>query len=163
MLILIGAIIGLVVGLTGAGGALVSIPLFMQFQGMSLKEASVFSLVAVIIASFSNLVFQRKDAQVPLAALFIIASAVGSFISEPFKHLISDIYLAVTLAAISIYSLYSVWVPIKASQEVNGTKVHPLKTVIIGLILGLLTTFTGLGGGVLMLPLLLKIYRFEQK
>lgn len=163
MLILIGAIIGLVVGLTGAGGALVSIPLFMQFQGMSLKEASVFSLVAVIVASFSNLIFQRKDAQIPLASLFIITSAIGSLISEPFKNLLSDIYLALTLAAISIYSLYSVWVPVKASHNEEQLKVHPLKTVFIGLILGLLTTFTGLGGGVLILPLLLKVYQFEQK
>ena len=50
MLVLLGVIIGVVMGLTGAGGALVAIPLFMQFQGMSLKEASVFSLIAVVIA-----------------------------------------------------------------------------------------------------------------
>jgi len=38
-----GLIIGIVMGLTGAGGALVAIPLFMQFLALTLKDASVYS------------------------------------------------------------------------------------------------------------------------
>lgn len=46
-----GSIIGIVMGLTGAGGALVAIPLFMTVLRMELKSAAVYSLVTVVIAS----------------------------------------------------------------------------------------------------------------
>lgn len=161
-MIAIGVVIGFVMGLTGAGGALVAIPLFMQFQNMTLKEASVFSLIAVVIASLSNLFYQRRDARIKLASIFIIASALGSFISQPYKDLLPDLAIAVTLTLISFYSLYAVWVP---SQKNDSSLLNTNlpKTIVIGLLLGILTTFTGLGGGVLMLPILLGIYKLEQK
>jgi uncharacterized membrane protein YfcA len=56
-------IIGIVMGLTGAGGALIAIPLFIQFMGMNLKEASIYSLIAVVVASLLNFVEQRKATQ----------------------------------------------------------------------------------------------------
>ena len=161
-MITIGVIIGFVMGLTGAGGALVAIPLFMQFQNMTLKEASVFSLVAVVIASLSNFFYQRKDARLELAGIFILSSALGSFISHPYKNLLPDIAIAVTLALIALYSLYSIWTPSKKNDQ-SLSNINIWKTISIGLLLGLLTTFTGLGGGVLMLPILIGIYKLEQK
>lgn len=163
MIILIGSIIGIVMGLTGAGGALVAIPLFMQFLEMSLKEASVYSLIAVVIASFSNFIFQRKNAHFNLAFILIAASALGSFLSGFYKSYLPDLGMVIILALIAIYSLYSVWVPLKKRELQEEQKVHLIKTISIGFFLGVLTTFTGLGGGVLMLPLLLSIYRLSQK
>ena len=161
-MITIGVIIGFVMGLTGAGGALVAIPLFMQFQNMTLKEASVFSLVAVVIASLSNFFYQRKDARLELAGIFILSSALGSFISHPYKNLLPDIAIAVTLALIALYSLYSIWTPSKKNDQ-SLSNINIWKTISIGLLLGVLTTFTGLGGGVLMLPILIGVYKLEQK
>jgi uncharacterized membrane protein YfcA len=162
MLIIIGIIIGLVMGLTGAGGALIAIPLFMQFLKMSLKEASVYSLMAVVIASLSNFYHQRKDAKISLAVIFVVSSAIGSFVSLPYKSLIPDLGIASILAMIAIYSLYSVWIPHEKMTSLNQQKINHFKTIFIGFILGILTTFTGLGGGVLMLPILLGIYKLPQ-
>ena len=53
--ILIGVIVGLIMGLTGAGGALISIPLFLSLMNVSLKEATVLSLIAVMLGSLINL------------------------------------------------------------------------------------------------------------
>lgn len=150
-------------GVTGAGGALVAIPLFMHFLEMSLKEASVYSLVAVVIASLSNFFYQRKNANIKLAALFVVASAVGSFLSQPYKNILPEIGIALLLAFIAIFSLYNVWVKKKRVESSDKTIPAYPKTIFIGLILGILTTFTGLGGGVLMLPVLLGMYHLPQK
>lgn len=163
MLLPIGIVIGVVMGLTGAGGALVAIPLFMHFLGMDLKEASVYSLIAVVLASLSNFYFQRKSANFKLAFLFILASTIGSLFSQPYKALLPDTGIALLLALIAVYSLYNVWVPSKHESSSKEEKLNLSKTVIIGLILGVLTTFTGLGGGVLMLPVLLSMYKLPQK
>lgn len=162
MLTIIGVIVGFVMGITGAGGALVAIPLFMQFLDMTLKEASVFSLIAVVIASLSNFYYQRKHADVSIAIWFVVSSALGSFLSQPYKSIFPEIGIAILLAAIAIYSLYSIWKPSKLVQASTEEKTNYIKTIIIGFILGLLTTFTGLGGGVLMLPILIGVYKFHQ-
>lgn len=161
--LLCGVIIGIVMGLTGAGGALVAIPLFMQFLGMDLKEASVYSLVAVVIASLLNYIAQRKSTQYKSAVIIILFSAIGSYLTASFKENLPALYVAIILALVSLYALYSVWKPIKV---ISTTPVLPRENIFlsisVGLFLGVLTTFTGLGGGVLMLPLFLAIYRHTQ-
>lgn len=163
MLTIIGVIVGFVMGLTGAGGALVAIPLFMEFLDMTLKEASLYSLVAVVMASLSNFYYQRKFANISLAAILITASGMGSYFSGPYKHLLPDLGIALTLASIAFYSLYSVWVPKNTLPTTIKIKINVFKTIIIGILLGILTTFTGLGGGVLILPILMGMYHLEQK
>lgn len=160
-MIAIGLVIGLVMGLTGAGGALVAIPLFMQFQNMSLKEASVCSLIAVVVAALSNFYYQRKDAKLEIAGPLVMASVVGSFFSLPYKSLAPEAAIAGAIGLIATYSLYNVWRPVK---KINSGLAEPSlwKSLVVGFFLGVLITFTGLGGGVLMLPVLIGVYRLEQ-
>lgn len=150
-------------GLTGAGGALVAIPLFMQFLHMGLKEASVYSLLAVVIASLMNYITQRKATQYKTAFIVIGFSTIGSFLTAPFKDVLPTLVVAILLSLVSAYALYSVWMPLTVSS--NGTanrRDSNFLSVTLGLFLGALTTFTGLGGGVLMLPLFLRLYRYPQ-
>ena len=161
MTIILGIVIGVVMGLTGAGGALIAIPLFMQFLGMGLKEATVYSLIAVIIASLSNFIFQRKYSDYKLSITFVVLSTAGSFLTNPYKKFLPDLYMALLLGIVSVYSLYSIWRPTK-SEKIQTKAPAWLVTGFIGFSLGALTTFTGLGGGVLMLPLLIGVYGFDQ-
>jgi uncharacterized protein len=159
-----GAIIGIVMGLTGAGGALVAIPLFMHFFAMSLKEASVYSLLAVVVASLLNYFSQRISTQYKTAIIIVFVSAIASYITAPFKEILPTFYVALILSSISLYALYSVWKPAKAPilGILLPARESTSLSIFVGFILGTLTTFTGLGGGVLMLPLFLAIYRFSQ-
>lgn len=159
-----GVIIGIVMGLTGAGGALVAIPLFMHFFSMSLKEASVYSLLAVVVASLMNYFSQRVSTQYKTAIIIVTVSAIGSYLTAPFKEALPTLYVALILTSISLYALYSVWKPVKATVTgslLSAKESTPL-SILVGFILGTLTTFTGLGGGVLMLPILLSMYRHSQ-
>lgn len=158
-----GILIGIVMGLTGAGGALVAIPLFMQFMGQSLKEASLYSLIAVVLASLLNFLAQRSYAQYKTGLLIVASSAVGSYLTAPFKAALSSFWIALILAGVSLYALYSVWFPVKIKEDGKDKSLESIwLSIVIGLALGALTTFTGLGGGVLMLPILLGLYRFKQ-
>lgn len=159
---IIGIIIGFVMGLTGSGGALVAIPLFISILGLSLKEASVFSLVAVSLASFINYIDQRKFADLHLAWLVFVGSIIGSFSFKPIKERSPEILLGFLLAIISIYALYSVWRK-KKSLENGVTQFSFIKTLILGFFLGGLTTMTGLGGGVLLMPIFLSFFYLSEK
>lgn len=163
MSLIIGSIIGLVMGLTGAGGALVAIPLFMHFLEMSIKEASFYSLIAVVLASLSNFFYQRKSANFLLALKFIIFSTIGSYLSLPYKNFLPDLLISILLLIIGFYSLYSIWRTPDEEDTSNVQKTHFLKTLFIGFFLGVITTFTGLGGGVLMFPILVNFYKLKNK
>ncbi len=153
----VGFIIGSVLGLTGSGGALVAIPLFM-YLGLTIKEASFLSLIAVVLAGAFNLLQQYKTAQVKNAMIMIGASLLGSIVLIPVKEITPNIVIVILLTLISIYSLITMWMPKKA--EVTQTKSHPLwLTLVVGFILGGLTTLTGLGGGVLLMPIFVGIFR----
>jgi uncharacterized membrane protein YfcA len=158
-----GLIIGGVMGLTGAGGALVAIPLFMQFLGQDLKTASIYSLVAVALASLLNFVAQKSYTQYRIGMILVFSSAIGSFLTAPFKAVLPSYWIALILSVVSVYALFSVWFPFTAK---NGQAEKPNErfwmSLIVGLSLGALTTFTGLGGGVLMLPILLGVYRLHR-
>jgi uncharacterized membrane protein YfcA len=161
--LLCGILIGIVMGLTGAGGALVAIPLFMQFMGQSLKEASLYSLVAVVLASLINFLAQKSFTQYKTGFLIVLFSAISSYLTTPFKAALAPFWIAVILSIVSLYALYSVWFPAKAKTENSNQSSESFwLSSFVGLGLGALTTFTGLGGGVLMLPIFLGLYHFKQ-
>lgn len=157
-----GILIGIVMGLTGAGGALVAIPLFMQFMGQSLKEASLYSLVAVVLAALLNFLAQKSFTQYKTGLLIVTASAAGSYLTAPFKSALSSFWIAIILSIVSLYAMYSVWFPVKIKADDSPPYESIWLSTLVGLGLGALTTFTGLGGGVLMLPILLGLYHFKQ-
>lgn len=161
-----GSIIGLVMGLTGAGGALVAIPLFMTLLNMKLEVATIYSLVAVVIASLFNFYFQRKNTNYKLALGIIIPSAIGSFITAPLRHYVVGLPMAIMLLIPSIYAIYGMWNDKKRSDNEKPEEFSSktlLALIITGLILGALTTFTGLGGGVLLVPVFIQIFNLNQK
>lgn len=159
--LLCGFLIGSVLGLTGAGGALVAIPLFMQFLALSLKEASLLSLVAVVIAAFTHFMRMRKATDFFTGSLIVAASAFASYLSSPLKAQLSALWVALLLSAVAIYALVSIWRPRPALITHQSSHAPWPLSLLIGSILGILTTLTGLGGGVLMLPVLQNIYRFD--
>ncbi len=159
--IIIGIIIGLMMGLTGSGGALVAIPLFMSLLDKSLKEASVLSLYVVILASFINYYSQRKNTQYRLSIMVFIGSVVGSFLVKPLKALSPDFVIAILLGVISVFSVFSIWKKGTHSKD-DLPHVNNYKSVGLGLLLGGLTTMTGLGGGVLLMPIFLGTFKLSE-
>ena len=151
---LIGLIVGIIVGLTGAGGALISIPLFLILINATLKEATVLSLIAVILGTSINLYGQKYKIDKKLVFSFVGFGAIANFASLPLKPHISDFVIAMLLSLIAIYSIWSIWKN-QSTQPLAPPKISFLKLTLPGLILGVITTMTGLGGGVLLVPMLM--------
>lgn len=154
----IGLIVGLIMGLTGAGGALIAIPLFMNLLEVTLKEATILSLIAVILGTSLNLMGQLKKVNKNALILGFVGT-ISNYVSLPLKVMIPELAIAGLLSALAFYSLWGIWSggeKSKAGPEGYGSLTG---LVLIGLLLGLVTTVTGLGGGVILIPLLIKITR----
>ena len=155
--IVIGLIVGIIMGLTGAGGALISIPLFMHLIGASLKEATVLSLIAVLLGTGINLIGQLKRVDKKIVLYFSFFGGVANYLTLSLKNIVSEMLIASLLVAIGSYSLWNVWQKKKTSTPSAG-EISVIKLMMTGLALGLITTLTGLGGGVILVPILIAIF-----
>lgn len=144
-------------GITGAGGAIIAIPLFQVLLGSTIKEATILSLIAVLFGTVVNLVGRTGEVKWKIAAGFAIFGTISNYLTIPLKMRISETFIAMSLVGIGLFSLWSVWKSQKALSRAF-LKVSIIKIALIGLLLGLVTTLTGLGGGVLLIPILLRVF-----
>lgn len=154
----IGLIVGIIMGLTGAGGAMISIPLFIGLLNTSLKEATVLSLIAVIFGTLVNLLGQVSAIHKKIIIPLTLAGAVANYLSLPLKAKTPEVIIAFLLTLIGIYSLWSVWTGKNNSSSGNIENKVIVKALLAGAILGVVTTLTGLGGGVILVPILISLF-----
>lgn len=160
--ITIGLLVGISLALTGSGGALLAIPLFMSCLSLPLKVGTFYSLIVVSIAAIIGVVANLKNVQYRYALLMSLGSLIGSFIFKDIKRHTSDQIIIILLYLVCLYSLFLIWR--KNKHELTDT-VGPASAwilILAGIFLGILTTLTGLGGGVLLLPLFIKGFHLEE-
>ena len=160
--IIIGLFVGFSLALTGSGGALLAIPLFMSYLGFSLKVGTFYSLIVVAIASLLGVLANLKDVRYRYAFLMALGSFGGSFIFRDIKQHLSDQIIIILFYVVCLYSLYSIWKKNKVDRSKTMLEAKTWILLVAGLILGVLTTLTGLGGGVLLLPLFVRGFQLEE-
>lgn len=156
--LLIGVVVGIIMGLTGAGGALISIPLFVVLVHTSLKEATALSLVAVVFGTSMNLIGQFKNVDWKIVLPLVFFGISSNFIFLKFKGNTPDLIIVLILSLVTFYSLWSVW---KKKSQLDTQTVNKnvlIKSIMSGIVLGLLTSLTGLGGGVVLVPILISFF-----
>jgi uncharacterized membrane protein YfcA len=156
---IIGLIVGFSLGLTGAGGSLVALPLFINLAHHSVREATVLSLIIVSLGAFLNLLFLKDSPRYKLSLLLLFFGTLSNYASSILKGSTPESIIVLLLICVGSYGLWGIW---KKQPAVIGLSTErPLYfTAGIGAILGVLTTLTGLGGGVLLVPILMKAYGF---
>lgn len=156
--IIIGLIVGLIMGLTGAGGALISIPLFLSLLNVTLKEATVLSLIAVMFGTSTNLIGQVSKIDLKVVLSIAIFGGIANFLSIGIKAHTPDFMIAAILTVIGAYSIWAIWQKKDSHIQDKVSNTNIVKLVLTGSFIGLITTLTGLGGGVLLVPILIKFY-----
>lgn len=146
---IIGLSVGTVLALTGAGGSILAIPLFITLLNMPLMMATTSSLIVVVVAALIGATTLPGKTNVKVALLLFLSSTFGAWGTLPIKSAMPEIALKLLLAFISLYSLLIMWRPINYKLSLKRPFVLHL---IGGFILGGLTTLTGLGGGVVLVP-----------
>ncbi|HDS1733641.1 sulfite exporter TauE/SafE family protein [Pseudomonas sp. BP8] len=173
----LGALIGAVLALTGAGGGILAVPLLVFGLGLSMVEAAPVGLLAVGLAAGVGAVLGLRQGRVRYrAALFI---AVIGIAAAPFglmlAHTLPNTPLAVGFAGVLTYACLRIWR--KAARELRGESpcgerqimpcvLNPLQgrlrwtlpcaraLAVTGATSGLLSGLLGVGGGFVIIPAL---------
>ncbi len=146
--------IGIVLGLFGAGGGLITVPVLIYLAHLPIREAIGISLWVVTIASFAAVLQQRAWQRIEprLLATFGITGVLGSLTGSLLSHLMSE-RVQLGLFALLIFAV-SWWMSrVTLTEQVRVFRFIP--AAITGFVIGMLTGILGVGGGFLLVPALI--------
>jgi uncharacterized membrane protein YfcA len=164
-----GALVGLLVGLTGMGGGALLTPLLVLFFGVAPLAAISSDLVtSLVMKPFGALVhLRRRTVQTGLLGWLALGSVPAAFAGSALVGRIgrsarvqADLKLAIGVALLLSLSCTIVRTVIDRRADRDGSElvVRPGRTVLIGLIGGFAVGMTSVGAGSLIIALLLLAY-----
>ncbi|MBF7682407.1 sulfite exporter TauE/SafE family protein [Acinetobacter sp. B5B] len=165
-----GVFIGITLGLTGAGGGILAIPLLMWSQSWSVAQAAPIALIATTIASGAATIqglWQHKIRY--RAAIWMALFSIPSvYLGVTVSKYIPASYITILLCIVMVISAcrYFMKTPIQSLNLCRTNKVtqrfiwnHKTKIYLggLGITLGIVTGILGVGGGFILMPILKKI------
>jgi uncharacterized protein len=172
-IVLGSAVVGLLVGLTGAGGGALMTPMLILLFGVKPSAAISSDLVAaVVMRPFGAAVHLRKGTvNMQLVGWMVLGSVPMAFAGAYLLHLLGnstaaqdrvEIVLGTALligaAAMVLRYVLDIRGGTGRGQRVSEISCRPLPTVCIGVIGGVIVGMTSVGSGSLMIVLLLFLY-----
>ncbi len=152
--LILAVLIGVSLGALGSGGSIVTVPVLVYGAGIQPKAAVGMSLAIVgatsLAASFFH--YRRGNFHNKAAIIFCGAGIVGAYFGSMLTHRISARARMLAFAALMLVvgSLM-----LRPRKILRGRRpFHIGRGLIVGLLVGVLTGFLGVGGGFLIVPAL---------
>jgi uncharacterized membrane protein YfcA len=154
--IILGAsLIGLSLGLLGSGGSIITVPLLIYVADEPAKLAIVESLFIVgCISAFSSISYIKKGlVSWTLVISFGFPSMFGTYIGVWTSQYVSALFQLITFSIVMLLASRSMF---SSVASVNNTQASPqsLYIISVGVLVGMLAGFVGVGGGFLIVPAL---------
>lgn len=155
VLYVIAALIGISLGLIGAGGAIVAVPAFVYIGGIDPNLADGYALFIVAVASAVAVIMQGRNDLVDWKAVLAFGSStiitlvvVRYYLDEFVPQNIQMIIFGVVLLIAAVGMLRKSKAPDTAALS------KPSLLALYGIIVGAFSGLLGVGGGFLMTPAL---------
>lgn len=167
---LFGAIIGLALGLLGAGGSILAVPALVYGVGQPLPTAIPTSLAVVAVSAVGGIAPRARRAHVrwPVALVFGAAGIPAAFAGTALGRLVPQRWLLLAFAALMV---------VVAVRMLRGAENHAgacrtgegginwrsclPKSLAAGAGVGVLTGLFGVGGGFIIVPALAALLGLE--
>ena len=172
-------LIGVVLGLLGGGGSILTVPIFVYILGVSPILATSYSLFVVgftaMVGVYKN--YKKSMVDVKTGVVFAIPAFIGVFIARKFllpkipNEIISVSNFLLTkdimiMLLFSVLMFIAAFFMIKGQKEINYSEEIEHKNFLLvfdGLIIGILTGIVGAGGGFLIIPALVFFTKLSMK
>jgi uncharacterized protein len=152
----LGIVGGMLSGLVGVGGGIVFVPGLLYVGGWTIQDAVAASLVIIIFSSLSGTIRNARSADPVnwrVAGLLSLAVAPSSLIGVFISRVSPEVVVKVAFAALLIALAYPT---ARGGGEYDSDRKEiPLPLVFLaGIFIGALSGLVGVGGGVVMVPLM---------
>ena len=167
----LAALIGLTLGVLGAGGSILMVPVLVYVLGFAAKPAIAMSLPVVGATSVAGAIghWRAGNVQFRTAVLFGLTAMAGSFAGARLAMFVrAEVQLAllgIAMFAAAISMLRGTRAPADDPNVTNEPRSRGSLAVLgaVGLGIGLLTGVVGIGGGFLIVPALVLLARVPIK
>ena len=161
---------GVLFGLFGAGGSLITIPILMFFFDLSFKTSTTYSLIIVFLVSFSGVILSSSSIIYKFKSVLVFGfmSLCGVFFSRNFLFQIAseDLLMEIFISFLFISGLFMLYKKRFQFNTLNNQTTTFLNYALLitqGFLIGNLTGLLGVGGGFLIVPALIIFQKFNIK
>lgn len=159
----LAALIGLSLGALGSGGSIITVPLLVYVAGIPAQTAVGMSLAIVGATSLIGawLHLRLRHFHLRAALLFGVAGGAGAYFGSGLTHRVAPHVLMLLFSALMfVVGVYMLRAP---RPNPSGTRCRPVRCLVAGAGVGVLTGFLGVGGGFLIVPALVLMAGLEAK
>jgi len=164
-----GLVVGLGMGLVGAGGAIFTVPVFGTLLGHAPKSAIVEALAVtgVIAAASGAAAAIRGLVDWRRVAIFGVTGFIGAQLAAPVAVRLSGTVQLLMFAAVALVAAWRMWRSAAGAASTAPADHDPrralLKSAGVGLGIGALTSMLGVGGGFILIPALVMLERLPMR
>ena len=161
-LILLGVAVGTLSGFFGIGGGTVSVPLLMML-GFGIKEAIALSVMQMLFGSLMAALLHKKKKTYSISDIkyFGFGGLIGAMFGAVLVKVLDAVLLEWFFLAIVVFTL--IRFVMSAPQPTRAEIINRPLYVVIGSFIGLFSGMLGVGGAILMTPILVTFMGFELK
>ena len=166
----LGGLIGLALGATGSGGSLLALPLLVYVLHTTVQEATAMSLVVVGASALIGVYEYGRAGAVRVKAALVFSStgAMGAWLGASGNQLVRGEVILLLFGMLMLATALRMWRG-TGSSALNESSMECgdrfpavcwIKVSGLGLLVGTLTGFFGVGGGFVIVPVLVLILGF---
>jgi uncharacterized membrane protein YfcA len=168
--LIFGGLIGLLLGLLGGGGSILTVPVLVYIIGQDVHTATGTSLAIVGSSALLGAFFYSRRGELRLKSgiAFGLMSMIGTIPGAWLNRIMAGDVILI------LFSILMIALAIDMLRTMPSTRQRPenqvpcetytpkdwLKMLAIGLLVGVLTSFFGVGGGFLIVPALVLLGNF---
>jgi uncharacterized membrane protein YfcA len=156
-----GGFIGAVLGFVGAGGAMLSVPILINFFDFSPQQATTAALAVVFLAALSGALPKIRTKEILYRDAFIIWG-IGLITNLGFSSIAAELpdrFITVGFSLVLLFASFSMF---RNPLSDIHKRIPFALLIVISLVVGAITGLFGIGGGFLVIPALVLFFGTPQ-
>jgi len=161
---LVGIFIGTMAGFFGIGGGMILVPVLLV-MGFGIKDAIGISIIQMVFSSiFGSYLNHKKGSLIVGEGIFVgLGGFLGGFIGGKVTHLVSDNVLQTLFLGLLFFAMFRLYFSQNHSDESQTKTLNKGLLFFIGLIIGIFSITLGVGGSIILTPILVGMLHYPIK
>ena len=163
-LMLVGIFIGTMSGFFGIGGGMILVPILLVL-GFDIKEAIGISIIQMVFSSLlGSYLNYKKGSLIVGEGIYVgFGGFIGGYIGAHVTDYISDSVLQFLFFGLLLFALFRLFFSPNHEDDSQTKSLSKVMLFIMGLIIGIFAITLGIGGSIILTPLLVGLLHYPIK